>query len=234
MRIAVITCMWKRPEVFQIFGEAWQRIKDNTTEDVEVFCVGSEGNTSRELAEMYGFKYGEYPNDHLGPKWNHAVNLSKSWNPDWLLFVGSDDIMNMDLFNEYVRRFRNAINGPHYIGVYDWYFYDLQSKRALYWAGYNKDVNRGHFCGAGRAMNRQLVNSLGWQIWLNDRLHNLLDTSMDCRLNGVAYSTEGFYVKDYGIGLDVKSKENMTPFALWDNTVEIKPTEVKKAFRKIL
>jgi hypothetical protein len=230
-KIAIITAMWKRPEIFKVFGQLTNDLIKSVPEcDFQVFCVGSEGKESRQLAESFGFTYIEHPNDYLGQKWNAVTLAAKSFNPDYCLMMGSDDVMDATLFRRYLPYMQNGID---YIGVLDWYFYDTRTKEAIYWAGYRKAFNRGVTCGAGRFLSAAILESLNWQPWEHDRLHNLLDTSMENRLKTIPHSRAAFIIKDGGgIGLDIKSSTNMTPFAEWDNSWKLPSFHVLGIFTK--
>jgi hypothetical protein len=226
-RIAIITAVWLRPDIYTIFRKITKNLISQLDDslEVQVFVAGSEGDRSRIPTCQDEFEYIEVPNQPLSRKWNAVVKLAKEWNPDFCIFMGSDDVMDKDLFMEYVERMKGK-SEPHYLGVYDWYFYDLESNQALYWGGYNKPENKGHFCGAGRVMNKSLLDKLDWEPWAECGLDHLLDTAMDVKLKDIKYTTEGFNVADYGIGLDIKSKTNMTKFAVWPNSTIIKPEPI--------
>jgi hypothetical protein len=230
-KVAIITAMWKRERVFKVFAELTNAMIEGLPDhDFKVFCVGSEGNASRELAESFGFTYIEHTNDKLGQKWNAVTRAARSFNPDYCLMMGSDDVMTPDLFNRYLPYMRNGID---YIGTLDWYFYDTVTRKSLYWKGYRKAFNRGVTCGAGRMLSGRLMNALDWEPWENDRNHNLLDTAMENRLKGINHSRASFIIGDLGgMGLDIKSSTNMTPFAEWDNAETIPNDEVFKHFNK--
>jgi hypothetical protein len=231
MKVAIITAIWKRPEIFRIFGQLTKDLIADVPEvEFKVFCVGSEGNISRSLAAEFGFDYIEYPNDQLGRKWNAVMGIAKNWRPDYCMMMGSDDVMDAKLFRRYIPYMRNGID---YIGVLDWYFYDTTSKTSLYWGGYRKHFNKGVTCGAGRFLSGGLLDGLRWQPWETSRNHNFLDTSMENRLATVKHSRASFIIGDLGgIGLDIKSSTNMTPFAAWDNTQVIPEHMIMDHFTK--
>jgi hypothetical protein len=223
--------MWGRESVFKVFGKLTNDLISTATDhQIKVFCVGSEGRTSRLLAESFGFEYVEFPNDKLGQKWNAVTMAAKEWNPDYCLMMGSDDVMNAELLNRYIPFMHNGID---YIGTLDWYFYDTVSKRALYWKGYRKSFNRGVTCGAGRMLSKRVLDAMAWQPWENDRNHHILDTAMENKLRDIKHSRASFVIGNLGgMGLDIKSSTNMTPFAAWDNSEFIDTKDVFKHFNK--
>lgn len=233
MRIALCTAIWKRPEVFRMFGHLTHRMAFDAAPfaDVKVFCVGSEGQQSRRMAEKFGFEYLEYPNQPLGQKWNAVIKLASAWQPDYYLLMGSDDAMDAKLLKAYLPYMEN---GHDYIGVLDWHFYDIDSGKALYWKGYRNNWRSGITCGAGRMLSARLVKAVNHEPWLRDRLHNMLDSSMEERLRNIQHTRVAFMsAATGGMGLDIKGGETqMTKFAQWDNSWFIDPEEVFKHFDK--
>lgn len=230
-KVAIITAMWQRPEVFKIFGKLTNKLISEVKDvDFQVFCVGSEGETSRKLAKSFGFKYIEYPNQQLSDKWNAVVTASKGFNPDYCLMMGSDDVMDVKLFRRYLPYMRNGID---FIGVLDWYFYELESKRSIYWKGYRANYNRGKTCGAGRMVSNRLLNKLDFMPWKGNRRGKGLDSTMESNLSIISYSKAAFMIGDgsNGIGVDIKSETNLNSFHLWDNCEEINSKIINKLLK---
>lgn len=227
MKICIITAVYKRPEIFKIFAESIKQLNGNI-----VVCVaGSEGDKSRKMVEEYGFEYVETPNKPLGVKWNEAAILSSQTDADYYLLMGSDDIINQPFLDWYIKL---AQKGWEYIYCIDGYFYDTVSKKSLYWSGYNKSRARSKLrlaLGCGRMLSKRLMNRANWRPWLSHKLHDLLDTSFDEKMN---------LREDFSIGvrcentdmciLDIKSSTNMTPFARWENCKYIDSNQMLSSF----
>lgn len=226
-KLAVVVPVWGRWNIFDMFARNIHRLQ-NEIKDCEIVCcvAGSEGKTSEDKARKNGFDYVEWPNPPLGQKVNRAAMLAKKHNPDWCLMMGSDDLISPELLNKYLEYTED------YIYVTDGYFYDLVSGKALYWAGYNRQDNIGHPLGAGRMLSRNLMNQLNWQPWCEDKLHNLLDTSMNKRLGKCTYTKRALKCISDGMLVDIKSHENMTPFSRWPNSEFIKPDVIIEEFGK--
>lgn len=183
---------------------------------LKLYCGVSEMK-SKTICEKHGFVTVMIPNDPLHRKWNVTVLRAKADNPDYCLFFGSDDIVNDELLHHYIQVMKR---GADYIGALDWYFTDTVSKQGLYWGGYTEPYRRGVACGAGRAMSRNMLEMVAWKPWTPGH-DNMLDTAFEKRIKGLNYTKEMFFVRDVpnGCGLDIKTKENMTPFAQWNNTI---------------
>lgn len=229
IRIAVITAMWKRPEVFKMFAEQLNKIIGGVGDSIkiEVFVSGSEANTSKNLCESFGFNYIEKPNRPLGAKMNAALNLSRDFNPHYFLLLGSDDIFCEKLMNAY---YDCILKRVQYAYLEDCYFYDTVSGSALYWGGYS-GWRKGKGLGAGRFISREIVEHLGWSIWspLNNKN---LDYSFDQRMRIVNCKTEKINLQNIGAYMvDLKSETSITRFYRYENTTEINPKILINKFK---
>lgn len=221
IRLCVVTGMWKRPEVFKIFGKHYKKL------GIDVIVVGSEGQTSKKLAESFGFVYIEHPNQPLGSKMNSTITEALKRGYTHVICVGSDDLLSQELIDEYVKLIKK---GYHFIGVTDFYFYDIESGKAAYWGGYRELYRKNHTVGAGRVLSRKLIESWNGVVWDNSHPQHL-DTSMQKNLSKSEYPKFIFSLKEKGLmAVDIKSDVNMTPFRLWDNTSYIEPQIITDNF----
>ena len=228
MRVCIISAVWKRPEVFEIFAESIKSLKG----DIVVCIAGSEGDKSRKMVESHGFEYVETPNEPLGVKMNQAAILASKTDADYYLMMGSDDILNQALYDQYLKA---ASKGFDYIYVTEGYFYDTVSKKALYWSGYKKDraVGIRRALGCGRLISRKRMERVRWMPWMNDKYHDLLDTGFDEKMRLTSDISLEIKLKGTNMAiLDIKSSTNMTPFAPWDNTTEISKESIFQFFPK--
>ncbi len=225
--------MWKRPDIFTTFADGILDLK----QDIQVLCVGSEGYISKSLAQCYGFEYIEYSNDSLIDKLNAGCLALRDLDPDMVIMLGSDDLINQPLLDAYINAYRE---GYDYIYLTDGYFCDVHTKKYLYWAGYNQDVNRGHALGAGRVLSKRILENMEWKVWQTG-FDRVADTGMDGRLR-IAEPYKKLELRcentDYLI-LDLKSEVNMTPFEQWPNSKFISEDIIKqklseKIWRKFL
>lgn len=234
MKIAIVTTMWQRPDIFKIFGTHYKALKQKFPQ-LEVVVAGSESYASRELAQSFGFLYEECANKPLGRKQNKSVLRAKTINPDYIICIGSDDLISEKLLKYYIDRFEEGFD---FIAPLDCYFIDKPTGKSLYWGGY-RGANKGMTCGAGRALSKELLNKLAWQPWYDEVYSDVLDTGMDIKMQKITHSRHCFFLKSIKAHLiDIKSETNMTPFAKWDNTISYQtktllktlPNEVQQLF----
>jgi len=232
LKIAIITGVWLRHDVFEMFAKGIKHLEKNIKgAELVTIVAGSEGNKSKELVEKHGFHYINIPNQPLAAKMQSTMFMARDIDADYVLCVGSDDIIGLGLMERYIELMHKGVD---YFGTVDFYFYNVVSKRASYWGGYREDYRKGHLCGAGRCLSKQLLKKMDWLVWTNEYSH-LLDTSMQRRLKlAQPYTTELINLKNEGLyGLDIKSEINMTPFELWDNTVIIDSEIIEGHFNYI-
>lgn len=233
MKIAFITAMWQRPKVFDLFGLQMQNIREvYGADNIQCFVAGSEGEVSKSHAECFGFEYIETLNKPISRKLDTACHLAREWNPDYCMMLGSDDLVGKSMMDEYLGEASRS--GTDYIYTLDCYFYDIISRRGLYWGGYQNKDNIGHACGAGRMLSRRLMDAMDWSPWMpaytDGRLDGLLDTAMDHQMAKVEHTRCAVNLKNCGAYMvDIKSSTNMTPFDRWDNTDFIDPDQMIRA-----
>jgi hypothetical protein len=224
--MAIVSAVWKRPEIFELFAKGIHHLVKNTSVEIEVIIAGSEGEQSKRMVEKHGFIYVEMPNEPLASKVNQPVLIANQLKADYVLCLGSDDIVTPELMGVYESYMRKGID---YIAVTDFYFYDTTTKRAAYWGGY-RDARKGHTCGAGRLISKRLMDAWGWKPW-EIQHSKVLDNSMQIKLKNTPHTSAIFSLKEKGVyALDIKSGTNMTPFQLWDNTCYIPTEELKNHF----
>lgn len=218
IRPVIVTGMWKRPEVFNIFGRHTSKL------GIDVIVAGSEGETSRKQAESFGFIYLEQPNQTLAAKMNATTIEAMKRGYTHVICVGSDDLLSKELIDEYLRLIRE---GYHFIGITDFYFYDTQTGKASYWGGY-ADNRKGISCGAGRVISSLLLNQWDCRPWSGTKY---LDSSMQSKIDNCIKQTHTFSIREKGLlAVDVKSSTNMTPFELWPNSSYIDANILKREF----
>jgi hypothetical protein len=218
MRIAIVTAVWRRPEIFAMFAMGVKALQEYFAPQVEIICcvAGSEGHASRTMVGNWAnFYYTETPNAPLSAKMNSAAHLARKFSPNACVMVGSDDIIGVNLMAKYIE---HAQRGIDYSYLTDCYFFDVRSKRGLYWAGYTKSFNKGKGAGIGRLISARALNAISWNCW-PPGYDRVLDTAFDKQMDKIQCAKMDINLKrDKLFALDIKSSINMTPFDKWDNS----------------
>lgn len=214
MKICIATMIWKRPEVFRIWATGVQRLIDTFKEvNFTVVVAGSEGDVSRKLVEEFDFHYLETPNKPLGRKANLRIQECRKFHPDYVLFLGSDDLMSNKTF-EFI--YDKAKKGYDEIASMDLYIYDSITDTMVYTPGY-LNHRKGECMAVGRMIRRSVLEASGWHLWDND-INKFLDGSAKKRLNNLVKERYYYYLKENGLFIvDIKSGNNISTFMIREN-----------------
>lgn len=201
MNIVVITTLWRRPEIAGLMLARLQK------QGMCVVAAGSEGETSRRLAEDHGAHYIEWENKPLGAKWNAALRAAKAFDPDGVVVLGSDNFVSSSLFSAWER---GLATGIEYMGLIDGWMYMPADEKFVYWPGY-VGLRRNEPLGSSRCYSRELLDRVDWHLW-EDHLDRNLDDSVTRFLRGMSICPYAFVGLDKGIfHLGVKTSINMSP-----------------------
>lgn len=213
-KFAIVTAVWKRPEIFEMFAAAIKKLHHDELEII-VIVAGSEGQKTRRMVNKHGFLYIETPNFPLSNKMNQTTLSAVKSGAKYVLCVGSDDLITQELLNRYVLSIKKNVD---FAAVTDFYFYDTKTDVFAYWSGYKDKKRIGHTCGAGRMLSRALLMKMNCKPW-SENINKGLDSSMSKRLNTIIHKSDVFSLKSENLfAFDVKSDMNITKFELWPNT----------------
>lgn len=193
MKFLIFLAAWKRPEITEVCFMGIDRLKRSFP--IDTLCVISE-ESMKPLCKKYSIDYVEYKNQPLGEKKNFGLSktLEKSW--DYLVEIGSDDVLKDFLFEEYSKQEREvmAVNNFCY----------LNSE-----TGECRNMVSNTFYGIGRAIRRDVLEKVP-KLW-SDTQNRGMDNHSNALMvmNGIRLKQLKF--KD-PVGIDIKSKENIWPF----------------------
>ena len=100
MRLLVFLAVWKRPEITKICFVGINRLIKNSRLPIEAFAVISE-ESMIPLCKKYNINYTFYKNEPVGEKKNHGLNEAMKLKWDYLLEIGSDDLVKDELIDLY-------------------------------------------------------------------------------------------------------------------------------------
>lgn len=136
--------IWQRENITKICFDNLKELQKDF--NIEVLCIVSEQWAKIE-AFKYGFKQVYASNDCLGTKMNIGVQEALQYDFEYLMNLGSDDIITKDLFKLYEPYFKNnkAIFGSRKLT-----FIDSKSKEA-------KLYDYDFLIGAGRCIRKDVL-----------------------------------------------------------------------------
>lgn len=206
MRLGILTAVWGRYEVFDIFKKGIERIKEHTDIEIEVVAVGSEGKKSANACREY--HYVPFKNKPLSNKWNAGMLKMKELNVDYVLCLGSDDLICNNLIDKYIEAMKF---GYDFIGLLDCFILDLKTNDLRFWTGYN-GIRIGETAGIGRCLSKRILEEMNWSPWGEARDRGL-DGEMFKKLKQIPHTQKVFgCLKDNIIGVDLKDSGSLTTF----------------------
>lgn len=104
MKLLVFLAVWKRPEITEICFVGLNRLIKNSRYPIEAFAVISE-ESMIPLCDKYNIKWTFYKNEPVGEKKNHGLNEAMKLEWDYLLEIGSDDLVKDELIELYAPNF---------------------------------------------------------------------------------------------------------------------------------
>lgn len=156
-----------------------------------VICVG-DGLSEKAICIEAGACWAAHQNTPLGAKWNAGFLAAKELNPDAVLYVGSSDWLSDD----WLTVMEPLVSTHQMVGVPGCYFGDIATEvRLVYWPGY-QGSRADETIGIGRMLSRQLLDSIGWKPFHDDK-NSSLDRSM--KEKAAAVGVSDFFVRHDGI-----------------------------------
>jgi hypothetical protein len=191
-KILILLPIWQRERITKI---CLDNLKDlQKSFNIEVLCVVSE-QWAKQEAFKYGFKYVEASNECLGTKMNIGIERAMEMNFDYLMNLGSDDIITKELIESYKDLFYNNVPvfGPTKLT-----FIDSKAKEL-------KTYNYGIMIGAGRCISKDILKKTLRKGDIYDKIQIGLDMNsmkkFDCSMVEVD--------NDFNTIYDIKSDVNL-------------------------
>jgi len=133
--------------------------------DLCLLAVGSEGEASRSICEGNGFAYVEHANDPVSLKWNAVIREARALEPEGVVLVNSDDLVQKNVFDVYLDRLDQGFD---YFGLRGTHFFDLATLQVGTWPGYEASYMKyriGEPAGCARCFSRKVLDSTGFRLW---------------------------------------------------------------------
>lgn len=149
--------IWKRPEITEICLRNLQYFEQG------ILAIVSRTDDA-ELCYRLNVPYCWYPNDYLGAKWNHGLSVAKSKDWDYIVTLGSDDIVKASLFDFYKSEEDILITDKIH-------FIEMATGKAT--------LTTRCRVGAGRRISRKVIEACNYKLWTPEK-----NRSLDMDSNG--------------------------------------------------
>jgi hypothetical protein len=209
-KILVFLAVWKRPEITELCFQGIKRLQSHPDFEIDALAVVSEPEAEK-LCAQYGIRSVTTPNDFLGRKKNFGLAACRGLDFDFLMEIGSDDLVLNSLLDDY-KKFMHY----DFFGVREMAFFDSETGYCRRWAGAST-------YGAGRMISRSALEKMNFKLWGNDQRRGLDGFSIvQLHRKGVKYWQVP--ISDKPKVMDVKSAVNLWRMD-YSNGVEYDPSE---------
>ena len=100
-------------------------------------------------------------NTPLGKKWQKGVSICKRYSPDFIIILGSDDILTL----KYIETAEKYVNqGYELVSLKDWCIYNTENNKL-----YNCKYKRSKSIGAGRIISKKILDRINWKLFPIDK-----------------------------------------------------------------
>ena len=202
--ISIVSAIWQRPELTEIFLDSLVRYRKDY--GITAVVAGSEHNGKP--CSSRGIGYVEVPNEPLSGKFIKASQKAAAlYNPDAFLIMGSDDFIDDALIQRYIRTLENGVD---IAGITDCYFYNTISKEAMYWCGYT-NFRQGETIGMARMLSKKVFRGVHGKFWPSG-IETGLDYNMMQKIKRVKNIIQQSFHIEGMIAVDIKGQGNISPF----------------------
>lgn len=210
MKILCLCAFWQRPEITKLFVNGFVKLQQSIDYDLELLCILSKEDQyfkeNLRILTGYGFNVCEYQNKPLGEKMNAGIKYALgNFEFDYLMNLGSDNIINPKLFDIYKPYFNK---GSLFFGIESVYFYCNNSKLL-----YLFNIADGFIAmGAGRMIHKDILDKMDSNnIWLyNHDINASLDTNSTINIVlNTKIKPEIIKTGEIAYVLDIKSETNI-------------------------
>ena len=207
VKVAIYFACYKRLPVLKIFLDGLERIK-RENKDIKFlpFAVYT-GKAEGDLLKKYKIRSLKFPNKYLGRKKNAGLKELMKLEWDYLLELGSDDLISSNLIKLYKPYWKA---GENCFGVNSCYFVESSTGRVAYWS-------HDYAIGAGRCIKRTVFNGFNERV----KVRYLHSISGDVKggKGKVAYFTKSV-VDRMGKNVEILEVQK-NPFGLWSDKRQI-------------
>ena len=153
MKLLIFLAVWRRPEITEICFMGIDRLRKAALFEIDTMAVISE-NSMKSLCKKYDIDFIFHKNLPLGEKKNAGLNAAmlKSW--DYLIEIGSDDLLKTEVLECYRPFFER---GEEFFGIKDFLFINSDS-------GECRRLKSDTVYGAGRCISRKALERVAYGV----------------------------------------------------------------------
>lgn len=200
INLLVYLAVWRRPEITELCFSGLDRIRKHPAYNIICLAVISEPSMIP-LCEAHNIKWVMHQNFPLGQKKNYGLKTAMFEKFDYMLEIGSDDLVTNQMMDHYLDSF-----GKHeFFGISDVAYIESESGVC------RRLTNKSTTYGAGRMISRRVLEQCNWNLWTNS-INRGLDNDSMRRIEKHGFKFHKLEpMQEPGL-IDVKSNENLWKF----------------------
>ena len=200
INLLVYLAIWRRPEITELCLIGIDRLKRHPAYNIDTVAVISETEMIP-LCEKHDVRWVMHQNLPLGKKKNYGLKVCSQHDFDYLMEIGSDDLITNEMLDHYLDYFFKY----DFFGISDVAYIESESLEC------RRLTNKSTTYGAGRCIKRDILVDLNWNIW-SDELNRGLDNDSIRRIESKGYKFKKVEPMDVPGLIDIKSSENIWKF----------------------
>lgn len=198
-KILIYLAAWKRPKITELCFAGIDRMRSHPDFEVDALVVISE-ESMIPLCQKYGVNWIMHENKPLGKKKNFGLNHAKNFVFDFLMEIGSDDL----ILNELLDVYKKFMVKYDFFGIRDAAYICSES-------GACRRLTSSSTYGAGRMISRKALEAMNFSLW-KDNIDKGLDNRSVINLYQKGFKYWQIPPSEMPLVIDVKSKENIWKF----------------------
>ncbi len=203
MRTGIITTNYGRKHIFELWCASISRLRDRFGNIPVMVASGKEDLVT---CYKYNIEHIPFKNRPLSGKFNIAIKEMSNRNVDYVMILGSDDVVSNELFENILKAQEDNYS---VIGVDTIYFYCLDKFNTgkLVRFGYKSKI----MLGVCKTIRKDVLDGVGWKPWSVNKDEGL-DADLSDNIRPFVDDTKIVS----GMVTDVKGHENMNMFRVWN------------------
>lgn len=198
-KILIYLAVWKRKSITELCFRGIDRLRKHPDFQIEALAVISEEEMIP-LCEKYGINWVIYKNEPLGEKKNFGLRNAKEFDFDYLMEIGSDDLILNELLDDY----KPLIGKNDFFGISDAAYINSETGEC------RRHTSKSTY-GAGRMIARSGLEKANWNLW-NDKLNRGMDNNSVFGLQKLGVSYTRLKAMAFPGVIDVKGQDNIWKF----------------------
>jgi glycosyltransferase involved in cell wall biosynthesis len=215
----IITISFRRAKVLELWCASIKRLRLETEQFIPAVVVGDAEHY--EICSKYHIHHIAMQNHPATRKWNKGIEYLMGLGVDYVMILGSDDIVSTDLLKTLMTTMESNVD---LIGIKTIYFYCAEGKQK----GQIRKLVSTNTLGVCRTIHRRVIEQTG-VLWKKDSSWGM---DSECARN-IAPFVRSMKVVD-GIVVDVKNSESLNKWTMWSGRLPESACAPKELFLGIL